>query len=552
MSGSSDDEWVSDESEAEPPLEGQQDNNEGDHQQPQHVPNGFAHGRAWDDPWKKFKMENEIKSRGVLADRREIDLIKKSIKTVVKRQSYKYRAGFTHQDLHSRLKTSEGAFDIFQRLLLVEADLVKLILEYCDTVTLRAARGVSKLWEECVDKWYYGREDYLLNQWASGDPSISNYPCQVNVSCVAADDFTIAAGLENGKIQVFNRLTGECDLLFVGHSDMVTAIQVRHNIILSAGREKSKDALGAIQVWNRDTGRHHASLRPPFKNELKDDDAFVFLLYKHSYVFAMGIDRDVWIYQEKSGALIPSSLTLPLPEFSSPALRIKAHYSQVICADFDALGRVMTGSHDAQVRLWNLGPNLRDRTKKISCHNQHGNPITSVEVRWPLGMSASSGSVRVFHHPTGACLRTFRFSAYVFDLHFNENHFITSHQDGALNFWSMDGCLQEELNIQKTAIFCGKIVIKPALEDQQVWGNKYAQRQGRFVHERSSLVTFHHSNISTRDMWAAAGRRLTLEDIGRGCDTPSSLPSLVSDVSEDEDWNDDEFIPQAILNGNNL
>merc|ERR1719186_358835 len=491
-------------------------------------------------------MENEIKSLAVLTDRTQIERIKKAIKTVVKRQSYKYRAGRTQQDAHSRVKTYEGAFDIFQHLLLVEPDLVQLVLEYCDTVTLNAARGVSKLWEECVDKWYYGREEYLADQWISGEPSSSNYPCQVKVSCLAADDFMIAAGLENGKIQVFNRITGQCDLLFVAHSDMVTAIQVSNNAILSAGREKYKDSVGGIQVWSIDTGRLHKQLRPPFKNELKQDDAFGFLLYKHKYVFAMGIDRDVWIYQEKTAASL-----LSMPDFSSPPLRLKAHYSQVMCADFDALGRVMTGSHDAQVRLWQLGPNLRDRSKKISCHNQHGNPVTSVEVRWPLGISASSGSVRVFHHPTGACLRTFRFSAYVFDLHFNENHFITSHQDGCVNFWSMDGCLQEELNIQKTSIFCGKIVIKPALEDQQVWGNKYAQRQGRFLHSRSELVTFHHNVISARDMWAARGRRDNTEEYGRGCDTPSSLPSLVSDVSEDEDWNDDEFIPQAILNGNN-
>lgn len=545
MSSSSDDDSVSDESEGEPPIEGQQENNEGgNQQQPQNLQNGYDPARAWNDPWKKFKMENEIKSHGVLSDRREIELIKKSIKTVIKAQNFKYRAGLTQQDLHSNVKVSDGAFDIFQRLLQVEADLVKLVLEHCDTVTLRAARGVSKLWEECVEKWYHGRVDHLLKQWATGDPSVTDYPCQVKVSCIAADDFTIVAGLENGKIQVFNRITGECDLLFVGHADIVTAVQVTNTVILSAGRERSKETAGRIQVWNRDTGRHHKELRPPFKSELKEDDAFGFLLHKHNYLFAMGLDKDVWIYQEKA------KKCEPLPDFVC-LHRLKGHYSQVVCADSDALGHIMTGSHDAQVRLWNLGPNLRDRTKKVSCHNQHGNPITSVEVRWPLGMSASSGSVRVFHHPTGACLRTFRFSAYVFDLHFNEHHFVTSHQDGSLNMWSMDGCLQEDLNIIKNSIISGKILIKPNLEDQQVWGNKYVQRQGRFLHEMSSLVTIHDKVITARDLWASKGLRPTLDDTGKGCDTPSSLPSLVSDVSEDEDWNDDDMIQQAILNGNN-
>jgi len=547
MSGSSDDEWVSDESEAEPPLEDEPLNNEGHQQpQPQQLQNGYDPARAWNDPWKKFKMENDIKSQGVLSDKKEIELIKKSIKTAIKVQNYKYRAGVTQQDLYSNVKASEGAFDIFQRLLQVEADLVKLVLEHCDTVTLRAARGVSKLWEECVEKWYHGRVEYLLKQWETGDPSVADYPCQVNVSCMAADDFIIVAGLENGKIQVFNRITGECDLLFVGHADMVTAIQVTNTVIISAGRERSKETAGRIQVWNRDTGRHHKELRPPFKIQLKEDDSFGFLLHKHSFLFACGIDKIVWIYEEVTKKRGASSVGEPLPEFIC-RVRLKGHYSQVMCADFDAVGHLMTGSHDAQVRLWNLGPTFLDKTKKISCHNQHGNPITSVHMRWPLGMSASSGSVRVFHHPTGACLRTFRFSAYVFDLHFNENHFATSHQDGSLNLFSMDGCLQEELNIMKNSIMIGKLMIKPNLEDQQVWGNKYVQRQGRFIQEKSSLVTIHNKVITTRDLWASKGLRPTLDDIGRGCDTPSSLPSLVSDVSEDEDWNDDEMIDQAIL-----
>ena len=84
---------------------------------------------------------------------------------------------------------------------------------------------------------------------------------KVSVSCVAADDFLIAAGLENGKVQVFNRLTGECDLLFVAHGGMVTALQVSDAVILSAGRERRREIAGSVQIWDRGTARHVDTLR---------------------------------------------------------------------------------------------------------------------------------------------------------------------------------------------------------------------------------------------------------------------------------------------------
>ena len=77
-------------------------------------------------------------------------------------------------------------------------------------------------------------------------------------------------------------------------------------------------------------------------------------------------------------------------------------------------------------------------------------------------MSASSGSVRLYYHPSGAALRTIRFSKYVYDLNMDTTHFVTSHQveyiiimlitivdnfiqDGTLNFWSLSACLEDTM-----------------------------------------------------------------------------------------------------------
>jgi len=288
-----------------------------------------------------------------------------------------------------------------------------------------------------------------------------------------------------------------------------------------------------VKVWGRDTGRQLKSVRPPFKTELQHEDAFSYLLVKHGYLLAMGIDKDVWIWKIKEQE--------DMEDDSGPDLiiqfRLKGHYSTVLCCDMDKQGHIMTGSQDAQVRLWKLGPDLRDRSHAVACHNQHGNPVTAVRILWPLGMSASSGSVRLYYHPSGAALRTIRFSKYVYDLHMDSTHFVTSHQDGTLNFWSLSACLENTMQVTKSSLHQGKLVVKPPLEDQDVWGNKFVARQGKIVMEKSCLVTMHERKVLVHDFWARRGTRGVGEGgLLRDCDTPSSLPSLVSDVSEDEEW----------------
>ena len=106
--------------------------------------------------------------------------------------------------------------------------------------------------------------------------------------------------------------------------------------------------------------------------------------------------------------------------------------------------------------------------------------------------------------------------------------------------------------VTKSSLFLGSLEIKPALEDQEVWGNRFVARQGKFVLERSCLIAIHENKVISYDYWATDGRKVKcskeLEQI-RDCDTPTSLPSLISDVSDDEDLEEDGYI---LLNHDNL
>ena len=85
------------------------------------------------------------------------------------------------------------------------------------------------------------------------------------------------------------------------------------------------------------------------------------------------------------------------------------------------------------------------------------------------------------------------------------------------------------MQVTKSSLHQGKLVVKLPLEDQDVWGNKFVTRQGKVVMERSCLVTMHERNVLVHDFWGELEEWGLLKD----CDTPSSLQSLVSDISED-------------------
>ena len=221
---------------------------------------------------------------------------------------------------------------------------------------------------------------------------------------------------------MFSRLTEDCELLWVAHGGMVVALQVVQDVILSSGKELHMEEVGKVKLWGRDTGRYLISVTPPFEHDLKYEDAFSYLLVNHGYLLAMGIEKDVWIWKLKE-----QKEEQNVPEIHIQ-FRLKGHYSRVLCCDMDEQGHIMTGSQDVQVRLWKLGSDLRDRSQAVACHNQHGSPVITVRLLWPLGMSASRWSVSLYYHPTGACLRTIKFSKDVYDLHMDHMYFATSHE----------------------------------------------------------------------------------------------------------------------------
>ena len=123
------------------------------------------------------------------------------------------------------------------------------------------------------------------------------------------------------------------------------------------------------------------------------------------------------------------------------------------------------------------------------------------------------------------------------------NIIIYNLQDGSMNLWSLSACLINNMHVTKSMLHRGKLVVKPALDDEAVRGNPFVARarQGKFMKEWSCLVTMHERKVIVYDFWATRGIR---EEPIRNCDSDSSIPSLESADSdeEEEEWGEADHL----------
>ena len=155
-----------------------------------------------------FKRENEAKVKHVLFDKTLVAEIRSKISTASLGDSltnnYSFVNGKSHKDRFSSFQPDVSGFDILSCLFEIEADLVGRILSYCNTATIYSLRLVCRLWWDIARIWFVEREAQLINDWKEGVASEREFVCQDLVSVVAADDFSIVVGLENGKLSQLN------------------------------------------------------------------------------------------------------------------------------------------------------------------------------------------------------------------------------------------------------------------------------------------------------------------------------------------------------------
>ena len=131
---------------------------------------------------------------------------------------------------------------------------------------------------------------------------------------------------------MWDRATGELELKWVAHAGLVTCLALTQSVLLTAG----VGGVAGVEVWRRDTGRHLASAALPVQPE--GGAAVQCLLVRDGFCLAAWAGRDCWLWTLQEGGTR-----------LKPLLRLRGHYSAVLCADMDQLGNILTGSRDAQV-----------------------------------------------------------------------------------------------------------------------------------------------------------------------------------------------------------
>ena len=158
---------------------------------------------------------------------------------------------------------------------------------------------------------------------------------------VRIDATRIVTCSKDSTIKVWCRYTGELLNSLEGHQGPVNAIQLRGNLLASASGD------GMCRLWNLDDGNCVKEFSSQYRGlacvEFSEDGR---------YVFAGGNDQVIYEYDAQTGKTIR---------------RMRGHSDLVRSLHLDtANGRVISGSYDASVKVWNSRASELRSPPKIS------------------------------------------------------------------------------------------------------------------------------------------------------------------------------------------
>ncbi|MDM3851460.1 MAG: pentapeptide repeat-containing protein [Aphanizomenon gracile PMC627.10] len=196
------------------------------------------------------------------------------------------------------------------------------------------------------------------------------------------DGKVLATGEEDGKVRLWNVITGREFLALTGHSDSVNSVAwSRDGLTLATG---SRD--NTVKLWNVQTGDCVRTLEG-HRNQVKS-----VAWSGDSQTLASGSDdRSVKLWNVQTGDCVRT---------------LEGHRNQVKSVAWSGDGLTLASGGDNTVKLWDVQTGKRVRTLK-------GHTRSVYSVAWsPDGQTLASGSldkrVKLWDVQTGECVRTLK------------------------------------------------------------------------------------------------------------------------------------------------
>lgn len=185
-----------------------------------------------------------------------------------------------------------------------------------------------------------GDDDGKIKVWngLSGqlEKTFSTEEDGIKTVVISADGNTIVSGGEDSLIKVWNRRSGQLERTFEGHEEEINSIALSSNgnTIVSGSGDRT------IKVWNRSTGQ----LERTFEGHEEGIKA-VAISADGNTVVSGGQDKEVKIWDWRSGQLRKS---------------MKGHEEEVRSVAISPDGRtIVSGGGDKTIKIWDASGNLK-------------------------------------------------------------------------------------------------------------------------------------------------------------------------------------------------
>ena len=153
---------------------------------------------------------------------------------------------------------------------------------------------------------------------------------------ISSDGDTIVSGGEDSRIKIWNRRSGQLERTLEGHQEDINSIALSSNgnTIVSASNDRT------IKIWNRSTGRLEQTLEGH-----EESVKAVAVSADGNTIVSGGQDKQVKIWDGQSGKLRKS---------------IKGHEEEVRSVAIDPDGRtIVSGGGDKTIKIWDTSGNLQ-------------------------------------------------------------------------------------------------------------------------------------------------------------------------------------------------
>jgi len=274
-------------------------------------------------------------------------------------------------------------------------------------VQLRGHTGEVQALELRGNRAISGSADSTIRVW-----SVYSKDClkllaghQKSIECINVDDNHVVSGSADTTVKLWDLHTGQLMRTWRDHTGVITRVAIRdggHTLV-------SASADGDVKLWDSVSGSCIQTLKHP---------SAVNCLQLRDYNVLSAAKDVIYVWDMRMGRWN----------------KLKSHTRNVLCMHYYEDNRLVSGSLDRTIRVWDL---TRGGEEEIGTFEGHKDGVKCIQCDGRRVVSGSNDrTLRIFDLEEGRCLYAFLFPEWITCLAFDESTLAGASSDSTLSLFS--------------------------------------------------------------------------------------------------------------------